>query len=207
VRKIVTDASVSINKDSATSAGLLQRAALRQADAWDKLVSLYGPLVYRWCRLWGLQPKDAENVGQEVFLRVLQGLPEFQRAQDKHTFRGWLFRISRNCFVDHIRQHQSVVQGTGGSDARASLEQFPSNAEDESATAREDEGIVFQQAVELIRGEFSERDWELFSQVVLQGRTAADVAADLNINTNVAYLVKSRVLRRLREEFEDLVEF
>ena len=58
----------------------MERARLKEAEAWDKLVTLYGPLVYRWCRRWGLQPKDAENVGQEVFLRVFQGLAAFRRG-------------------------------------------------------------------------------------------------------------------------------
>ncbi|HEX5103089.1 MAG TPA: sigma-70 family RNA polymerase sigma factor [Pirellulaceae bacterium] len=206
----MTDTPVFIDKESGTSTGLLRRAVLRQPDAWDKLVSLYGPLVYRWCRRWGLQPRDAENVGQEVFVRVLLGLPKLQIDGANRSFRGWLFRIARNCFLDHIRDQRTVVQGAGGSTGQEWLEQVPAAAvsdESESATSHEDNNILIQQALGLIRGEFSDRDWNAFSQVVMQGRLPADVAADMNISTNVVYLVKSRVLRRLREEFAELVEF
>ena len=49
----VSDISVYMNSGTGTSTGLLQRAILREADAWNKLVGLYGPLVYWWCRRWG----------------------------------------------------------------------------------------------------------------------------------------------------------
>ena len=66
----MTDRGVSTSDDLSTHASLLVRAATRQIGAWERLVSLYAPLVYRWCRHWGLQPSDAENVGQEVFARL-----------------------------------------------------------------------------------------------------------------------------------------
>ena len=38
------------------------------ADAWRQFLRLYGPVVYGWCRHAGLQPADATDVGQEVFV-------------------------------------------------------------------------------------------------------------------------------------------
>jgi RNA polymerase sigma-70 factor (ECF subfamily) len=193
-----------------TSTGLLQRAVLRQPDAWDKLVSLYGPLVYRWCRRWGLQAKDAENVGQEVFLRVLHGLPAFRHDRPGDSFRGWLRRIARNCYLDHVQHQRRVSLGVGGSESQKQMEEIPdehAKDEDSEVTDREEDAILYQQAVQLIRREFTERDWTIFQSVVISGDNPAGVAAELKVSINVVYLIKSRVLRRLREEFAELIEF
>jgi RNA polymerase sigma-70 factor (ECF subfamily) len=193
-----------------TSTGLLRRAVLQHPDAWDKLVSLYGPLVYRWCRRWGLQAKDAENVGQEVFLRVLKGLPAFRHDRPGDSFRAWLRRIARNSYLDHVQRQKKTPPGIGGSESLKRMEQIPDDHapdEDTEATDREDITILYQQAVQLIRGEFTDRDWTIFHRVVMGSHSPGTVAQELKVSANVVYLVKSRVLHRLREEFAELIEF
>src|SRR5436309_2947113 len=51
----------------ATSLSLLARARTREAAAWERLVDLYAPLVYHWCRRCGLSAEDSADVFQEVF--------------------------------------------------------------------------------------------------------------------------------------------
>ena len=48
---------------------LLAKVKCREPDAWRRLVELYALLIYRWCRSAGLQPTDAADVSQEVFIR------------------------------------------------------------------------------------------------------------------------------------------
>ena len=69
----------------------------------------------------------------------------------------------------------------------------------------EEVAILYQQAMELIRNEFSERDWQAFRLVVLDERRPKEAAAILRVSANTVYLVKSRILRRLREEFEEVI--
>ena len=52
-----------------------------------------------------------------------------------------------------------------------------------------------------MRGEFAEKVWQAFYSVTVENRTAAEVATALGISRNEVYLAKSRVLKRLREEF------
>ncbi len=204
----MTDHPVVPSEGSETSTGLLRRAILREADAWEKLVALYGPLVYDWCRTKGrLQASDAQNVAQEVFLRVSQKLGTFHRDRAGDSFRAWLYAIARNCWRDHHRQQRE--QATGGSEGQRRFEQIPVSGSDEASRAEADqeEAGLCRRAVELIRGEFSERDWQAFQQVVLDGRPVADVALDLNVTRNVVYLARSRILARLKAEFGELLEF
>jgi RNA polymerase sigma-70 factor (ECF subfamily) len=203
----VTNSAVDITAESSTTTSLLARAAGRQVEAWQKLVRLYGPIVYGWCRRWGLQACDAENVGQEVFLRVSLRLREFRHDRPGDSFRGWLFRIARNCYVDHLRQRDAAAAGAGGSEAQARLANVPEECDEvtDGALARQDEALLYRRLVEFIRGQFSDRDWIAFYRVVIDGLPPAEVAAELGVKVNVVYLARARVLKRVRDEFAELL--
>ena len=204
----MTDPPVNPNECVDTSSRLLARAVSREQEAWKRIVALYGPLVYRWCRRWGLQPTDAENVGQDVFARVLKGLAGFHSRPQSGSFRGWLYRIARNCLVDHLRQLPRAAIGVGGSAGQQSLEQLPAEEIDqqEPAVRQQDESLLYRRAIELVRAQFSPRDWAAFYKLVMERKSAAEIAQELQVSTNVVYLAKSRVLRRFRQEFGDLFD-
>jgi len=62
-----------------TSATLIGRVGLGSSDqaAWERFVDLYGPRIRGWCRRWGLQEADSEDVTQEVLLRLSLKLRSF----------------------------------------------------------------------------------------------------------------------------------
>ena len=59
--------------DSRTSLTLLEalRQAPKDAGAWERFVWRYRPMIYGWCREWGLQGADAEDVAQDVLARLI----------------------------------------------------------------------------------------------------------------------------------------
>jgi RNA polymerase sigma-70 factor, ECF subfamily len=184
------------------------RVQINDPAAWERLVSLYSPLVYRWCRQAGLQSADAADVGQEVFRAVARKIVDFRRERLGDTFRGWLRTITRNKVRDRLRQQRVGETGAGGAEAQRQLLQLPfeeGQAEGEAADAQE-ATLLYRRAVELLRQEFEERTWQAFWRVAVGDEAPADVAAALGMTVNAVYLAKSRVLRRLREEFADLVE-
>ncbi len=61
--------------------------------------------------------------------------------------------------------------------------------------------------MELTEGEFEPRTLKMFWRVTVGGQAAKDVAADLGVTASTVRVAKSRVLRRLREELEDLDGF
>jgi RNA polymerase sigma-70 factor, ECF subfamily len=204
----VTDVSVSRSEaPSEPSSSLLDRVRAQDQAAWGRLVELYGPLVYRWCRRAGLQAADAADVGQEVFQAVARKVGDFHRDPAGGTFRGWLRAITRNKILDSFRRPAPGCPAAGGSDAQRRLQELPTRVwEDAGPEAEaEDTRLLFRRAVELIRGEFEEGTWRAFWQTAVEERSPADVAADLGVTVNAVYLAKSRVLHRLREEFGDLL--
>jgi RNA polymerase sigma-70 factor (ECF subfamily) len=206
----VTDRNVNLGESSGgTSSSLLERLRAQDRQAWIRLVGLYGPLVYRWCRQSGLASEDAEDVGQEVFAAVYRKVADFRRAQAGDTFRGWLRVITRNKVRDLVRRrgdHEETAQG--GTDPLRRLLQVPADADSDFEPAADPTETVLlaHRALELLREEFTDEKWQVFHRVVVEGQPPADVAADLGVSVNIVYLTKSRGLRRLREEFAGLLD-
>lgn len=206
----MTDKNVNYYGSSdATSSSLLQRVQAQDRGAWERLVSLYGPLVYRWCRQYGLESLDAEDTGQEVFATVFRKVADFRRQDKGSTFRGWLRVIARNKVCDHLRRQRTIEPpAIGGTDPQTRLLQIAANESDESEPLSDptEASLLARRALELLRGEFKDEKWQAFYRVVVEGQTPAEVASALSMSVNTVYLTKSRGLRRLREEFGELLE-
>lgn len=69
---------------------------------WEDVARRYGRKIYNFAyRLCG-NVDDANDLVQEVLLRVRRGLADFQPG----SFDGWLWRITRNAFLDEVRRRQ-----------------------------------------------------------------------------------------------------
>jgi RNA polymerase sigma-70 factor (ECF subfamily) len=189
-----------------TSRSLLDRVRSGEVGAWERLLALYGPLVFHWCRRRDLQDQDIADVFQEVFLAVTMHIGAFRKQYPTDTFRGWLRRITTNKINDHYRLRGAEPGGVGGTDANLRLAQLPGpvGAEEDGATDQAAERALFHRGLELIRSEFEERTWQAFWRTAVEGRAAADVAAELGMSPGAVRVAKSRVLHRLREELGDL---
>ena len=183
-------------------------------DAWDRLVRLYTPLVYHWCRKQGLGADDIPDVVQEVFQSVSAHIDRFRKERSRDTFRGWLHVITRNKAIDHLRRQQKEARGEGGTVALERLAAIPAppDAEErgdgeliaDGGDDREARSILFQRAFELIRNDFRETTWQAFWLVVVGGRPPSDVADELGMSPGAVRVAKCRVLQRLRLELGEL---
>ena len=190
---------------SATPSSLLRR--LRAPDdgpAWARLLELYGPTVEGWCRRAGLAAEDAADVRQEVFRDVARAIGAFRRDRPDDSFRGWLYAITLRRLLDHWRQAERHPQAAGGTDAQDRLLELPAEGPADSQDAAAEDRSVYLRCVELVRAEFEGRTWEAFWRATVDGRPPAEVAAELGMTPGAVYIAKSRVLKRLREEFEEL---
>jgi RNA polymerase sigma-70 factor (ECF subfamily) len=182
---------------------LLERLRTGQAGAWERLAGLYGGTVYVWCRRAGVSEADAADVCQEVFTAVARHIADFRRERPGDSFRGWLWTITRNKVRDHWRRQTDQARAAGGTTALQVMNQV---AADAGTEAEAEPGDLYRRALELIRSEFEERTWRAFLMVTVEGRLPADVAAELSTTPGAVYIAKSRVLKRLRQEFGDLLD-
>lgn len=173
---------------------------------------LYTPLVASWCRRWGVAEQDIADLLQDVFSAVACHLHRFHNERPTDTFRGWLATIARNKVHDHFRRRVREPEAAGGSEIARQLLQYPAvNVPldwTEAASSPVDDQFLLndllRNALDSIRCEFHERTWRAFWGVVVEGRTAADVAHDLEMKPGAVRVAKSRVLLRLRRELGDL---
>lgn len=192
---------------SSVSSTLLERVKARRPEAWERLVDLYGPVVYRWCRLSGVRAEDAPDVVQEVFTAVATHIADFRRERPGDSFRAWLATIARNKIRDHFRRRQGRPEARGGTDAQRQFLEVPELSDLSQPSGPLDaDGLLSRRALDLVRAEFENRTWEAFWRTAIDGQRPAHVADDLGMSVNAVYKAKSRVLRRLRRELGDLLE-
>lgn len=202
-------AASKIRSSGSISSSLLVGVRSFRADAWRRLVHIYGPLVYHWCLRAGLNRPDAEDLGQEVFRAVAARIDTFERRKASDTFGGWLRTITRHKVADHWRKKSRQPNTIDSPDLIQSIPNQPNTLLEEDTSDEEREeirSVVYQRALELIRTEFRESSWKAFWGTAVEGRATADVASDLNMTQMAVRKAKSRVLRRLREEFDGLGE-
>jgi len=189
---------------TSTSRSLLARVHANDPEAWDRLVTLYAPLVWHWCRRMNLPVQDIADIFQDVFQSVAAHMDQFHKDGKGDTFRGWLRTITKNKILDHYRQKQREPAAFGGTEARAWWLKIPDfvAASEEPEDGEEYQGL-FRHALTLIQNEFEEKTWRAFWRVVVDGKSPQEVADELNMTAGAVRVAKCRVLHRLRKELGD----
>jgi RNA polymerase sigma-70 factor (ECF subfamily) len=192
---------------SSISSTLLERVKADHPEAWTRLVTLYGPVVYRWCRQAGAARDDAPDLVQEVFTAIARHIGSFRRDRPGDSFAAWLRTVTRNAIRGYFRCRRGQPMAQGGTDAQERLHQVPEPLEPaEDSDPQEVAGLILPIGLELVRAEFENRTWEAFRRVAVEGQSSARVATDLGMSIEAVYQAKSRVLRRLRQELDGLLE-
>lgn len=166
---------------------------------WVRFAKLYSPLVLYWSSQFGLQPADAADLVQDVLTRVWRHIGSYRREEGKR-FRGWLFTVTRNRWREHVRKRALPTQSESDPE--------PPDPADPVGEMVDDEynAYLVNRALQLMRSEFEPTTWQACWTFVVEGKSAQDVAISLGVTANAVYLAKARVLRRLRQELEGLLE-
>jgi RNA polymerase sigma-70 factor (ECF subfamily) len=190
--------------EGATPVSLLEQVKAGDADGWRRMQGLYAPLLFWWAHRRGLGEQDAEEVTQEVFLTVFRRVKEFTPRQPQGSFRAWLKGIMHHKIGDHIRQarKEPAVRGDG----QERLAQLAAPADEDDPDASAEEAILLHRAMDLVRAEFEPATWDAAYDVLVGGKSAAVVAAERGRTANAVYVAKSRVLGRLKEELQGLLD-
>lgn len=189
-----------------TSLSLLNRARQRDEQAWSRLVFLYGPMVEYWCRGWGVQGTDADDLKQEVFQVIAGKLETFRRDRPGDTFRGWLRVIAHRKFLDFCRRKQRQPDALGGSDIQRQMLQVPGHEDSAAEESPQEMKQLHHRALEVVRGEFEVKTWQAFWRCGVEGTSPMDVGREMGMTAAAVRKAKSRVLRRLKEELGELLE-
>ena len=103
---------------------LLDRCLAGEDSAWEALLRAYTRKIYNLCYRFTGRVEEAEDVTQEVFIKVFQTLKSYQAAQG--SFATWLNRVARNHLVDHYRRARKDRVTSSLEDELPAAEQRPS---------------------------------------------------------------------------------
>jgi RNA polymerase sigma factor (sigma-70 family) len=189
-----------------TSVSLLEQLRQCPADAasWSRFVQRYGPRIYSWCRRWGLQDADAQDVAQEILLKLSKALVTFQYDPSR-SFRAWLRTVVRHAWQDWLarpRQHERC----GSEEVRQLLASQLAADDLEARIETEFEQQLLAEAKERVRVRVAAVTWEVFRLTLEENLSAAETAARLNIPEERVYKYKSRVQQMLQDEVRELLE-
>jgi RNA polymerase sigma factor (sigma-70 family) len=188
---------------SATDVSLLLKLRKSPQDqlAWAEFARRYGRRVFSWCRQWGLQEVDAEDVTQNVLMILTEKLREFD-YDPSGSFRAWLKTVAQHAWYRYRERQDRAGRASGDSRVMEFLHQL--EARDDFAKKLEEEFDCELRDLALLRvaQRVEPKTWSAFEMQVLEQRSSTETAHTLGIPIAMVYVAKSRVLKMLQEEVE-----
>ncbi len=184
-----------------TPVSLLER--LRHSsdqEAWRRFVALYAPLIHTWGRKAGLQDQDAADLTQEVLVELVAKMPGFVYNPDR-SFRGWLHTVTLNKWRDRLKRH--ATQPLPGN---AGLADHTVADPCEAFWEHEFREQLARHALRIMQADFQPATWKACWEVVAADRPAPEVAAELGLTVGAVHAARFRVLGRLRQELDGMLE-
>ena len=190
--------------ESQTSATLLARLRKVPPDqaAWAQFADRYGRKIYGWCRQWNLTEADAEDVAQNVLLKLAEKMRLFEYDSSR-SFRGWLKTITRHAWSDYWSGRKAVV-AAGGSQV---LEMMRTVEAREDLVLKLDEEFdreLLDEAMARVRMRVVPRTWEAFERTAMRSESGADAAKALGMKVATVFVARSKVQKMLQEELRKL---
>jgi RNA polymerase sigma-70 factor (ECF subfamily) len=166
---------------------LVDRCLSGDESGWEDLVRIHTRRVYGICYRFTGSDQEAQDLTQEVFLRVFRSLNSFRSGQG--SFTVWLAKLSRNLLIDHYRR-------TKQERSTDSIEELlPVLGEKSAATSRTDGLVAGREASELLQAGLAKLSPELRETVILRDLEELEyreIAEVLNVPEGT---VKSRLNR------------
>jgi RNA polymerase sigma-70 factor, ECF subfamily len=167
---------------------LVSRCLRGDEAAWEELVRQHTRRVYGLCYRFTNSGQEAQDLTQEVFLRVFRTLRTFHSAEG--SFGTWLTRVTRNLLIDHYRRTRQERVTDSIEEQLPMLEE-----EGAAAAARPDQAVAGREASEILQATLQKLSPDLREAVILrdlQEMEYREIAEVLQIPEGT---VKSRINR------------
>lgn len=181
---------------------LVRLTQVDREKAWDDFINIYEPTIYRFARSRGLQDADASEVTQQVLIAVSERIEAWDHGEEQGSFRGWLFRVTRNLASKQLRAKRRNLHV----DTYCLDEIVIDSDEDASIFSTEYRRQVFRWAANSIRDRYNANTWQAFWRTSVDGESAEQVASELRISVGAVYTAKCRIMTRLRDVVSQLTE-
>jgi RNA polymerase sigma factor (sigma-70 family) len=174
--------------------------------SWGEFYQFYEPLLMRYVRSLGLKDQAANDLVQDIFIRLLTTISSFRLYNKRGRFRSYLWKLTYSALVDQARRVKVRRRAE-----QEWVHRFQEADESESRKLHEElEKIhrerILEKAVACVRSTTSSTAWKCFDQRLLRHRPASATATELGISANTVYIYASRVLKAVRKECAALAE-
>jgi RNA polymerase sigma-70 factor (ECF subfamily) len=187
--------------DSQTSLTLMEM--LRQypwdTEAWERFVQRYRPKIFGWCRAWGLQAADADDVAQEVIAKLTRKMASFHYDQSR-CFRAWLKTITQHTISDLVESRGRVL----GDRPNQIFENIQARADLERRIEEIFDRELLELAVARVRDRVAPVTWDAFRLTAFESYSGAEASQLLGIPVASVFVAKHRVQKILKEEIGKL---
>jgi RNA polymerase sigma-70 factor (ECF subfamily) len=134
---------------------LVERCLSSDAGAWEELVRVHTRRVYGICYRFIGRDGEAQDLTQEVFLRVFRTLKSFRATEG--SFTTWLTRLTRNLLIDNYRRtRQDRVTDSIENQLPVLEQSLPSSNRPEGVVVMREQGEILQAALEKLSPELRE---------------------------------------------------
>ncbi len=180
---------------------IVERCLSGDDAAWEELVRLHSRRIYGLCYRFTGKDSEAQDITQEVFLRVYRSLASFRSSEG--SFTTWLARLTRNLLIDHYRRTRreritdSIEDQLPGSEGHTE-EKFKS-------ASRPDSAVAGREASELLQSALSKLSPELRETIILRDLQEMEYREIADVLSIPEGTVKSR-LNRGRAELARLLK-
>jgi RNA polymerase sigma-70 factor (ECF subfamily) len=192
------------SSSSSTSIKLVSRLRHAPTDqaAWEEFVRRYGPRIVAWCRGWGLQDADAQDVTQDVLVEIARKMRTFQ-YDPARSFRAWLKTLAHGAWCDFLERNR---RGRGAGDSEVARLLQAVEAQDDLARKLEEEyeRHLLEAASTAVQQQVGPNTWEAFRLLAFEGLSGAEAAGRLGMKVGAVFVAKSRVQKLLKEKVEQL---
>lgn len=166
---------------------LVERCLRGDEAAWETLVRTHTRRVYGFCYRFTGKESEAQDLTQEVFLRVFRALKSYR--SDEGAFGTWLARLSRNLLIDHYRRtrQERVTESIE--------EQLPMIEERTAAASRPEGMLAGREASEVLQSALERLSPDLREAVILRDLQEMEYREIADVLKVPEGTVKSRINR------------
>lgn len=181
-------------EDQQQTAQLVRRCLAGDSSAWEDIVRLHNRRIYSLCYRFTNSQDDAQDLTQDVFIRVYRTLVSYDA--DKGAFTTWIMTLTRNLLVDHFRRSKqdrvtdSIDAGLGEEEDSLSLS---NRLEDRGPTP--DDQLASKETQKLVQQALARLSPELREAVILRDLQDMDYKEIAKVLRVPEGTVKSRINR------------
>jgi RNA polymerase sigma-70 factor (ECF subfamily) len=167
--------------------------------AWGEFAERYGRKIYGWCRQWYLQESDAQDVTQEVLLKLARKMATFHYDPSR-SFRAWLKTVTHHAWRDFLDGRRRPGAGSGDSQVLEQLQSVQAQGDLVGHLDEEFARDLLDEALARVRLRVQPHTWEAFRLLTYEGLSGAAAAARLDMKVATVFVARSKVQKMVQEE-------